>query len=109
MSLNKDALLALFAPKIVEQNVPEIGTVRLLELSAPQVSEIRESCKSEKDKVDFGFHLVIASVVDDEGKPSFGKDDLPALRASAQSRIGKLVTAVMEINGFSLKEDAEKN
>jgi len=51
----------------------------------------------------------VASVVDDNGAPAFTAADLPALRASAQSRIGELVTAVMEVNGFSVKEDAVKN
>lgn len=109
MSLDKASLLALFAPKIIDQNVPGIGVVRLRELSAPEVSEIREACKTEAQKADFGFQLVIASVVDGEGKPTFSAADLPVLRSSAQSRIGELVSAVMAVNGFSVKEDAAKN
>jgi len=109
MTLDKAALLALFAPKIIDQNVPGIGTVRLRELSAPEVSDIREACKTEAQKADFGFLLVIASVVDGAGAPAFTADDLPVLRTSAQSRIGELVSAVMAVNGFSVKEDAAKN
>ena len=109
MSLDKAALLALFAPQIIDRDVPGVGTVRLRELSAPEVSEIREACKTEAQKADFGFHLVIASVVDDTGTPTFTAADLPALRASAQSRVGELVSAVMTVNGFSVKEDAAKN
>ena len=109
MSLDKSALLAIFAPKIIDQNVPGVGTVRLRELSAPEVSDIREACKTEAQKADFGFLLVIASVVDDTGQPTFTAADLPDLRASAQSRIGELVSAVMAVNGFSVKEDAAKN
>ena len=109
MSLDKSALLAIFAPKIIDQNVPGVGTVRLRELSAPEVSDIREACRTEAQKADFGFLLVIASVVDDTGQPTFSAADLPALRASAQSRIGELVSSVMTVNGFSVKEDAAKN
>jgi hypothetical protein len=109
MALDKAALLTLFAPKIIDRDVPGVGTVRLRELSAPEVSEIREACKTEAQKADFGFHLVIASVVDDTGTPTFTAADLPALRASAQSRIGELVSAVMTVNGFSVREDAAKN
>ena len=109
MSLDKSALLALFAPKIIDQDVPGVGLVRLRELSAPEVSDIRAACKTDAQKADFGFHLVIASVVDDTGAPTFATADLPALRASAQSRIGELVSAVMAVNGFSVKEDAVKN
>lgn len=109
MSLDKAALLALFAPRIIDQDVPGVGAVRLRELSAPEVSDLREACQTEAQKADFGFHLVIASVVDDAGHPTFTTADLPALRASAQSRIGELVSAVMAVNGFSVKEDAAKN
>lgn len=109
MSLDKAALLSLFAPKIIEKDVPGVGTVRLRELSAPEVADIRERCKTDADKADFGFLLVISSVVDGDGAQTFTADDLPSLRAAAQSRIGALVSAVMEINGFTLAEGAEKN
>jgi len=109
MSLDKSALLALFAPKIIDRDVPGVGTIRLRELSAPEVSDIREACKTDAQKADFGFLLVVASVVDQNAEPTFTAADLPALRASAQSRIGELVTAVMAVNGFSVKEDAAKN
>lgn len=109
MALDKSALLALFAPRIIDRDVPGIGTVRLRELSAPEVSDIRETCRTEAQKADFGFLLVVASVVDEQGAPAFTADDLPALRAAAQSRIGELVTAVMTVNGFAVREDAVKN
>lgn len=109
MSLDKAALLSLFAPKVVERDVPGVGAVRMRELSAPEVSDIRESCKTEAQKADFGFLLIIASVVDDNNDPVFVQADLPVLRSSAQSRIGELVTSVMSANGFSVKEDAAKN
>ncbi|MCM8596653.1 hypothetical protein [Accumulibacter sp.] len=109
MSLDKSALLAIFAPKIVDREVPGIGLVRLRELSAPEVSDLREACRTEKEKADFGFRLVLAAVVDDDGKPIFSADDLPTLRGAAQSRIGELVTAVMAVNGFSVAGDAARN
>lgn len=109
MSLDKAALLAIFQPKVIEKDVPGVGKVRLRELSAPEVSSIRESCKGDEKKGDFGFLLVIAAVVDDDGKPLFAASDLDALRGSAQGRIGEMVGAVMELNGFHVKEDAEKN
>ncbi len=109
MGISKAVLLTLIAAQIIERDVPGIGIVRLRELSAPEVSDIREACKTDKEKSDFGFNLVIASVVDDQGDAVFTADDLPTLRAAAQSRIGELVTAVMAVNGFSVKEGAAKN
>ena len=53
MSLDKSALLAIFTPKIVDREVPGIGAVRLRELSAPEVSDLREACRTEKEKADF--------------------------------------------------------
>lgn len=108
MSLDKSALLALFSPKIIDQQVAGLGIVRLRELSAPEVSEIRAACSTEALKADFAFHLIIASVVDDAGHAAFTAADLPDLRGAAQARIGELVSAVLAINGFQVKDDAEK-
>ncbi len=109
MSLDKLALLEIFKPKIIDSVVPGVGPVRLRELSAPEVSDIREVCKAGKNEAEFGFRLVIAALVDDEDKPVFTADDLDTMRAASQRSIGALVVKVMEINGFTLKGDAEKN
>lgn len=109
MSLDKAALLALFAPKIIDKPVEGIGNVRLRELSAPEVSAIREACTPEDRRADFGLLLLIAALVDDAGAPVFTADDLPSIRGSAQVRISELVGVVMEVNGFRIKEDAVKN
>ena len=106
--MDKSALLALLAPKTITTDIDGIGPVALRELSAPEVSEIRESCKGGQEN-DFGFRLVAASLVDDAGAPLFGADDFPSLRAASQRSMGALVAKVMEINGFTLKGDAEKN
>lgn len=110
---DKASLLAMFQPKIVSQPVAGVGSVLFRELSAPEVSDIRDLCQSKDKKADFGFKLVIASLVDESGQPVFTDADLPSLRSSAQVRIGNLVTAVMAVNGFQLDakaaEDAAKN
>ena len=110
---DKASLLAMFQPKIVEKPVEGLGNLRLLELSAPEVSDIRETCQTKESKGDFGFKLAIASLVDEAGVPVFTKEDLPTLRTSAQARIGALVEAVMDINGFKVSkaaaEEAAKN
>lgn len=110
--MTKEDLLGFFKPKIVERQVGE-GKVFFRELSAPEVSDLREACKTPEKKADFGFHLVIASVVDADGKPVFSVDDLPMLRAGAQSRVGLVVEEVMKVNGFTIDkaaaEAAEKN
>lgn len=113
VAYDKQSLLAIFKPRVVEKFVKDVGTIRLRELSAPEVSEIRKACQAEDKKGDFGIKLVIASVVDQGDKPVFSDADLPELRPAAQSRLGNLVTAVMEVNGFHIDakavEDAAKN
>lgn len=106
--MDKTALLALFQPKIIDVDVPGIGPLRLRELSAPEVSDAREACKDEK-KADFGLRLIIKSVVDEQGEPTFTLADLDSLRNASQRSMGELVTKVMEINGFQMKEGAAKN
>lgn len=105
--MDKLALLAALAPRVVDVNVDGIGTVKVRELSAPEVVSIRDACKSDKD--DFGFRLVVAAVQDETGAPMFTIDDLPSLRSAAQSRIGDLVARVMEANGFQMREVGAKN
>lgn len=109
MSLDKSAILNLLKPQIVKKSVKGFGDVALIELSAPEVTSLREACKDEATKADFGFRMVIASVVDEEGNRAFKEEDLPELRLAAQSRIGELVAAVMEVNGFSIANDAVKS
>lgn len=108
MSYDRKSLLELFKPKTIERPVPGVGNILLRELSAPEISDIREACKDDK-KHDFGFHLVIASVVDQAGKTVFTPGDLAELRGAAQGRFGELVAVVMEVNGFQVKEGAAKN
>lgn len=109
MSLDKTSILGLLKPQIINKSVVGFGEISLVELSAPQVTALRDACKDEETKGDFGFRMVIASVVDAEGNKLFKEEDLPDLRAAAQSRIGELVSAVMEVNGFSIKVDDVKN
>lgn len=109
MSLDKSSILNLLKPQIIKKTVSGFGEINLVELSAPQVTALRDACKDEATKADFGFRMVISSVVDDQGEPLFKEADLPELRASAQSRIGELVSAVMDANGFSISNDAVKN
>lgn len=108
MSLDKSSILNLLKPQIIKKPVTGFGEINLVELSAPQVTALRDACKDEATKADFGFRMVIASVVDEQGELLFKESDLPELRASAQSRIGELVSAVMEANGFSISNDAVK-
>lgn len=109
MNYDRKSLLDFFKPQTLEKEVAGIGKVLLRELSAPEVSDIREACKSEEKKQDFGYHLVIAALVDERGQPVFSPGDLAELRGAAQGRFGELVTAVMEMNGFQVKEGAVKN
>lgn len=104
---SKDELLGFFKAGTVERT---IGGRKVLfrELSAPEVSDIRKACKANDSTDDFGFHLVIASLVDEGGNLVFTKDDLPALRAGAQGRIGQFVEAVMDVNGFVVTKAADE-
>jgi hypothetical protein len=105
--MNKEQLLASLQPKIEVVPVAGLGDLRLRELTAPEVVAIRDTTKTKKE--DFGFHLVIKSVVDDAGAPMFSVEDLDALRGSGQNSIGLLVSAVMKHNGFLVQGEEAKN
>ncbi|HEY3432550.1 MAG TPA: hypothetical protein VGK09_08380 [Rhodocyclaceae bacterium] len=99
--------MAGLQPKMDVVPVPGLGKVRLRELSAPEVVAIRDTTKAKKD--DFGFYLVIRSVVDESGAAIFADEDLASLQGSGQNSIGKLVSAVMKHNGFQVQGDEAKN
>lgn len=105
--MDKATILASLGKRTVVRDVTGVGPVRIRELSAPDVARIRDATGDKKE--DFGFRLVLESVVGDDDTPVFTDADLDDLRAAAQSRIGALITAVLDINGFSADEQAAKN
>lgn len=114
MKIDKAALLAALKPKAQPFEVEGLGTVGIVQLTVGEVEELRASIKTspaekaDAKSYDFGLGLLVACVVDDDGVRMFDVGDIPALVASNQALVDKLVEKALVVNGFK-KAEAEKN
>jgi hypothetical protein len=109
--LTRDAILAASDLPTREVAVPEWGgSVRVRTL--PIVD--REAFEMQKF-LSKGLHstvnLVIACVVDEEGRRLFGPDDVATLEAKGSAAIMRVFAVAFELNGFGIDavRSAEKN
>jgi hypothetical protein len=95
----KLALIAALASVTKTVEIEGVGGISIHQISVVEADAIRAASK-EKDGQEFGLRLVIASLVDIAGAPLFEEADLPMLQASADAKVGRIVEAVLEVNGF---------
>ncbi len=57
---------------------------------------------------DAGYRLLVRSVFEETGEPTFRDEDIPKLKTSSRRRMAKLLTVAARVNG-QLLEDEEKN
>jgi hypothetical protein len=102
MTVNKTDLLAALACATVTAPVEGFGTVNIRQVSVAENDAIRARIKADADAPPsaFGLQLLAASVVNDDGTPVFTEADVAALRACAGRKVDKLVTAVLQANGY---------
>jgi hypothetical protein len=94
--------------------VPEWGgAVRITEISPAKLREIKaagkgeKNGKGEKDGKDgeqdqsFGFRLMVASIVDEEGKSVFSMDDVPALESKSNAALKRVMDEISYLNAFT--------
>ena len=62
---------------------------------------------ASKEPAKFRETMLIATVVDDKGKPIFAEDDRKALSGKNSGELEKMFTKACRINGF-MKEDVEE-
>ncbi|MGI4849320.1 MAG: hypothetical protein ACRYGK_14445 [Janthinobacterium lividum] len=105
MPFDKASLFAALKPKTSAVPVEGFGDVQIKQLAVSEVEAIRAQLKKDNDNDSFGLRLLTASVFDDDGAAVFSEADLPEIRASSNEAIEKLVTGVLELNGFR-KADA---
>ena len=76
-------------------------TVREMQ-SAADVSALSEDGDS-------AWKMVVYSTFDADNQPLFKLEDIPALKATARTRMKPLVDAVMRVNGFDSEYEAKKS
>lgn len=105
---DKKALLAALKPKTHDHTIEGFGKVGITQLSIGEVEKLRELAKKEGKLDKFAYLLTIRCVVDEEGNPFFGDDDLTDLEAGSNDVMEALVGRVFDLHGYG-KKAAEKN
>lgn len=75
------------------------------------VREVANAAKfgdgAERD--DIFYHLMVASVFTEDGKPALTVEDIPTLKASGRGVMAALTMAVTRVNGMDFKGETEKS
>lgn len=105
--LTRDQILAGPRPQVVEVEVPALGgkvAVRGMTIGDRDAFEIANAKDGGKF---FRARLVVASVVDAEGRPMFAASDLPALASLAGGTFEPVVDAATKLNKYTPDEVAK--
>lgn len=105
-------LLAALVAKNKPLEVEGFGAVMVRQITVGENDAIAKIAQNKDAAMsEFGLQLVIRAVVDEEGNPLFDDQDIHALRDSASTAVDKLVSAVLEVNGYKkpANGDAAKN
>lgn len=73
--MNRETFISRAKLKTRDIDIPDLGIVKVRELSAAQVSAYASEAKAGKEEIDLLASLVIGSVVDESGKPIFSDTD----------------------------------
>ena len=76
------------------------GARDIFELSLQDIPE-------EERRLDFRARLLVMTCIDEDGKPLFGADDIPALSALDAAAVDPAIEVAMRLNGLSVKDRKE--
>ena len=107
--LSRDAILALKGGRY--EDVKALGgMVRVAAVSAGarDAFELALQDLPEKERrKDFRARLLVMSCIDEDGKPLFGADDIPALSALEAAAVDPVIEVAMRLNGLSARDREE--
>ena len=109
--LSRDAILALKGGRYEDVDVRGLGgTVRVAAVSAGARDAfelaLQDMPEGERRK-DFRARLLVMSCIDEDGKPLFTPEDIPALSALEAAAVDPVVEVAMRLNGLSQKDRDE--
>ena len=94
----------IIAALAVREEAFELGGRKLFARELASAADVAAFVDNE----DLGYKLLVRCVFDEAGNPVFTDEDIPALKASAKSRLAPALRAVNRVNGFDV-EDSVKN
>jgi|GEM_PF-2138026 len=100
--LDRDAFFqAAPAVKTEDVDLPgDRGTIRVRMMTAGERDRLEVECQG-KGKADVRARMVVASAINESGKPLFTYDDVPRLSGMPAYFLEPIVNAVMRINAIS--------
>ena len=109
--LSRDAILALKGGRYEDVDVKGLGgTVRVAAVSAGARDAFELSLQDmpeEDRRKDFRARLLVMSCIDNDGKPLFEPDDIPALSALEAAAVDPVIEVAMRLNGLSQRDREE--
>jgi hypothetical protein len=105
--VDRNTFLAKAKLKVKDVEIPDMGTVKLRELSAAQVSHYAKQHKAGAEEIDLLTSLVIGSVIDDSGHPLFQDADAPHIREMPLHVLKAVADNAVELAGIA--DDSKKN
>lgn len=114
MTLSRDQILAAEASLPTESvEVPEWGGAVLVRgLTASEADAFLASTVKQRgtagafDRTDFQAKICQLCLVDDQGQPMFGKEDVPALGKKSARALARIAPVAMRLSGLA-PEDVE--
>ena len=107
--LSRDAILALKGGRY--EDVKGLGGwVRVAAVSAGARDAFElafQDVPEEERRLDFRARLLVMSCIDENGKPLFGRDDIPALSALDAAVVDPVIEVAMRLNGLSQRDRKE--
>jgi len=111
MMLTRDQFFAAVpAPATEDVEVPGMGTVRVRMLTVGERCRLEDASQG-KGVEGFRARIVVASAVDEQGKPLFHYGDVEKISAMPSYVLEPVVNAAVRLNAISAADikDAEKN
>jgi hypothetical protein len=99
MALNKHQIFASNDLKESFVEVPEWGgKVRIRALSVQEQLDYDEFLQTNPKEVDMAIQLIITATINDDGKKTFSKEDIPSLKEKSLDNLFRVVDAILKLN-----------
>lgn len=111
--MNKEQIFAAFAPAIHEEPIKALGgaKLRFKELSGSAREALTRNMGDDFSNSRFEALLVVSTVIDAHGEPTFTLEDVAALKELRATAVAEVAAVAMRINniGAAAEADAAKN
>lgn len=87
------------------EQVVELGPHKLIVRELASAADMAGAASEE----DLAWMLLVRCTFAEDGTPAFTVEDIPALKAASNWKLGPLVSAVNRVNGFNVEAEAKNS